>query len=129
MGKVFPRPKPGRRPPPPIMNAGSSDIGTRFAAKHADMAFIGFYEDGLEDGKAKLTEMRRIGREDFAREFQIWTSCRVVCRPTEREAQDYAHYYIHEKGDFGAVETIIREQGHRDPNMTPEFYERMKRRL
>lgn len=127
--KGFHQPKPVQRPHPPIMNAGSSAIGARFAARHADMAFIGFYEDGLEDGKAKVEEMRRIGREDFSRDFQIWTSCRVVCRPTEREARDYAHYYIHEKGDFAAIETIIAEQGRRDPNMPPELYDRIKRRM
>jgi len=127
--KGFHQPKPLQKPHPPIMNAGSSAIGARFAAKHADMAFIGFYEDGLESGKAKLDEMRRIGREEFAREFQIWTSCRVVCRPTEREARDYAHYYIYEKGDVAAVETILAEQGRRDPNMPPELYERIRRRM
>jgi alkanesulfonate monooxygenase SsuD/methylene tetrahydromethanopterin reductase-like flavin-dependent oxidoreductase (luciferase family) len=109
--KGFHRPKPLQLPHPPIMNAGSSGIGARFAAKHADMAFIGFYEDSLADGNAKLTEMRRIGREDFSREFQIWTSCRVVCRPTEKEAKDYAHYYIYEKGDFGRGRDHHRRAG------------------
>jgi alkanesulfonate monooxygenase SsuD/methylene tetrahydromethanopterin reductase-like flavin-dependent oxidoreductase (luciferase family) len=42
--KGFYQPKPVQRPHPPIMNAGSSAIGARFAAKHADIAFIGFYE-------------------------------------------------------------------------------------
>jgi len=64
------------------MNAGSSGIGARFAAKNADMAFIGFYEDGLDSGRVAVTEMRRISREDYSRQLQIWTSCRVVCRPT-----------------------------------------------
>jgi dimethylsulfone monooxygenase len=127
--KGFHQPKPLQRPHPPIMNAGSSGIGARFAAKHADMAFIGFYEENLEKGKAAIAELRRIGREDFGRTFQIWTSCRVVCRPTEKEANDYAHYYIYEKGDLGAVETIIAEQGRKDPNLAPDVYERMKRRL
>jgi FMNH2-dependent dimethyl sulfone monooxygenase len=127
--KGFHQPKPLQRPHPPIMNAGSSGIGARFAAKHADMAFIGFYEENLEKGKASIAEMRRLGREEFGREFQIWTSCRVVCRATEKEAKDYAHYYIHEKGDFGAVETIIAEQGRKDPNMTPEWYQQMKLRM
>jgi alkanesulfonate monooxygenase SsuD/methylene tetrahydromethanopterin reductase-like flavin-dependent oxidoreductase (luciferase family) len=93
------------------------------------MAFIGFYEDGLDAGTAAVMEMRRIAREDFSRQLQIWTSCRVVCRPTEKEAREYAHYYIHEKGDVGAVETIIAQQGRRDPNMQSELYERIKRRL
>jgi alkanesulfonate monooxygenase SsuD/methylene tetrahydromethanopterin reductase-like flavin-dependent oxidoreductase (luciferase family) len=64
------------------MNAGSSGIGARFAAKNADMAFIGFYEDGLDSGRVAVTEMRRISREDYSRQLQILTSCRVVCRPT-----------------------------------------------
>jgi alkanesulfonate monooxygenase SsuD/methylene tetrahydromethanopterin reductase-like flavin-dependent oxidoreductase (luciferase family) len=50
-------PKP-QHPHPPIMNAASSAIGARFAAKHADVAFIGFYEDGLDAGKAQVDEMR-----------------------------------------------------------------------
>lgn len=53
------------------MNAGSSGIGAQFAAKHADMAFIGLYEDSLDAGAAALAEIRRIGREDYSREFQI----------------------------------------------------------
>src|SRR5215471_11490687 len=80
--KGFHQPKPLQRPHPPIMNAGSSGVGARFAAKNADMAFLGFYEDGLDSGKAALTEMRRIA-----------------------------------------------EQGRRDPNMPPELYERIKRRV
>ncbi len=127
--KGFHQPKPLQRPHPPIMNAGSSGIGARFAAKHADMAFVAFYEDSLDRSTAALAEMRCIAREDYSRELQIWTTCRVVCRPTEKEATDYEHYYIREKGDFGAVETIIAEQGRKDPNMPPEMYERMKVRL
>jgi alkanesulfonate monooxygenase SsuD/methylene tetrahydromethanopterin reductase-like flavin-dependent oxidoreductase (luciferase family) len=127
--KGFHQPKPLQRPHPPIMNAASSVIGARFAAKHADMVFSGFHDGDLEKGRAAIAEMRRIGREDFGRDFQIWTSCSVVCRPTEKEAKDYAHYYIYEKGDLGAVETIIAEQGRRDPNQSPEAYERMKLQL
>ena len=50
------------------MNAGSSRIGTSFAAKNADMAFIGFFEDGLDSGTAAVTELRRIAREDYSRQ-------------------------------------------------------------
>ncbi|HEY8693343.1 MAG TPA: LLM class flavin-dependent oxidoreductase, partial [Chloroflexota bacterium] len=37
--KGFHQPKPLHKPYPPIMNAGSSDTGARFAAKYADMVF------------------------------------------------------------------------------------------
>ena len=55
----------------------------------------------------------------------------LPCRlPLDRKGgPGYADYYIHEKGDVGAVETIIAEQGRRDPNMPSELYERIKRRL
>jgi dimethylsulfone monooxygenase len=129
IAKGFHEPKPLQKPHPPIMNAGSSGIGARFAAKYADMAFVAFYEDRLDQSRAQLAEMRRIGREEFGRQFQIWTTCRVVCRPTERDARAYEHYYINKMGDFGAVETIIAEQGRKDPTLSPAALERMKRRL
>ena len=37
--KGFHQPKPIQKPFPPIMNAGSSATGARFAAKYADMVF------------------------------------------------------------------------------------------
>jgi dimethylsulfone monooxygenase len=127
--KGFHEPKPLQRPHPPIMNAGSSGVGLRFAAKHADMVFTRFYEDDVGKTRAAVAELRRIGREDYGRSFQVWTTCSVVCRPTEREARDYAHYYIHEEGDSGAVETLVRERGAQNPNLPPEVFERMKAQL
>ncbi|HTV90600.1 MAG TPA: LLM class flavin-dependent oxidoreductase [Stellaceae bacterium] len=127
--KGFHEPKPLQRPHPPIMNAGSSGIGARFAAKHADMAFVAFYEESLDQSRAQLAEMRRIGREEFGRSFQIWTTCRVVCRPTEQEARRYEHYYINEMGDFGAVETILAGRAANEQHLTPELYRRMKARI
>ena len=38
----------------------------------------------------------------------MWTSCGIVCRPTEREAQQFARYYIVEKGDWEAAASISR---------------------
>jgi dimethylsulfone monooxygenase len=38
----------------------------------------------------------------------VWTSCGIVCRPTEREAHEFARYYIVERGDWQAVTAISR---------------------
>lgn len=102
--KGFHEPKPIQKPYPPIMNAGSSPRGARFAAKYADMVFtsVGDLDD---ETAAKIKGLRELGRE-FNREFQLWTSCSVVCRPTEQEALDYARYYILEKGDWEAVANL-----------------------
>jgi dimethylsulfone monooxygenase len=108
--KGWHQPKPVRRPCPPIMNAGQSPTGARFAAKYADMAFQSVNEnDTLEATRAKFDELRRIGREEFNRSFEIWTACWVICRPTEKEALEYREYCLRERGDPGALDGLPPE--------------------
>ena len=102
--KGFHQPKPIQKPYPPIMNAGSSPTGARFAAKYADMVFTSV-GDLNDETTSKVKGLRDMGRE-FEREFQLWTSCSIVCRPTEKEALDYARYYILENGDWEAVANL-----------------------
>jgi FMNH2-dependent dimethyl sulfone monooxygenase len=90
------------------MNAGSSATGARFAAKYADMVFTSIAEDADDETTARISAQRALGREEFGREFQVWTACSVVCRPTEKEALDYARYYILDKGDWDAVANLAR---------------------
>jgi len=103
----FSEPKPVQQPVP-VMNAGASPVGARFAACNADMVFTGVSAHDEDTGRARVEEVRRIAREEFGREVQVWTSCGIVCRPTEREAQDFARYYIVEKGDWHAAANIGR---------------------
>ncbi|MBV9323212.1 MAG: LLM class flavin-dependent oxidoreductase [Chloroflexi bacterium] len=107
MSGGFSQPKPIQQPVP-VMNAGASGVGARFAAQHADMAFTGIAAHEEDTGQARIAELRRLAREEFGRELQVWTSCGIVCRPTEREAEEFARYYIVEKGDWEAVASITR---------------------
>jgi len=34
--------------------------------------------------------------------------CVAVCRATEKEAKDYLHHYVHEKGDWEAAGNLLR---------------------
>jgi alkanesulfonate monooxygenase SsuD/methylene tetrahydromethanopterin reductase-like flavin-dependent oxidoreductase (luciferase family) len=88
------------------MNAGSSAAGARFAAQYADMVFIHIATDADAETAARIRTQRALGREEFGREFQVWATCSVVCRPTEQEAVDYARYYILDKGDWDAVANL-----------------------
>jgi alkanesulfonate monooxygenase SsuD/methylene tetrahydromethanopterin reductase-like flavin-dependent oxidoreductase (luciferase family) len=106
--KGFHQPKPIHKPHPPIMNAGMSPTGARFAAKYSDMLFTNISSGTDDEIKAHVAELRRMGREDFGRHFQVWGSCSIVCRPTEKEAMDYARYYIIEKGDWEAAANLAR---------------------
>jgi alkanesulfonate monooxygenase SsuD/methylene tetrahydromethanopterin reductase-like flavin-dependent oxidoreductase (luciferase family) len=113
-------PKPLSKPHPAIMNAGRSPTGMRFAAKYADLVFQDILETDMDQTRARFAEVRRIGREDYQRSFEIWTSTWVVCRPTEKEAQDYYRYAIHEHGDFDALKGLPPELIPSADNTPPE---------
>ena len=108
--KGWQQPKPLRKPHPPIMNAGQSPTGARFAAKYADIAFQSVIEgDPFEKTAAKFAELRRIAKEDFDRRFEIWTGCWVICRPTEKEAQQFLRHCLYDHGDMHALDGLPKE--------------------
>ena len=106
--KGFHQPKPIQRPFPAIMNAGGSPVGQRFAAKEADIAFVSIEKHDAETVKSRVDVLRRLAHDEFKRPVQVWNSSYVVCRPTEKEAKDYLNYYVNEKGDWEAVENLVR---------------------
>src|SRR5712692_4580280 len=110
-------PQPLQKPYPPIMNAGRSGTGNRFAAKYADMVFTSFWEAGHTGSKAAIDSLRKLAREEFGREIQVWTTGFVMCRPTEKEARDELRYVVHEKGDWQAIDTLLSEQRMDNPNV------------
>jgi FMNH2-dependent dimethyl sulfone monooxygenase len=108
--KGWHQPKPIRTPYPPVMQAGSSPTGARFAAKYADIAFQSVNEtDPVDQIAAKFAELRRIGREDYGREFEIWTGAWVICRPTEREAKQFLDHCLAEHGDQAILDSLPPE--------------------
>jgi dimethylsulfone monooxygenase len=96
-------PKPIQRPYPAIMNAGASGVGQRFAAREANLVFMPLVKGHV---KERVDSLRASARE-MGREIQVWGSAYVVCRPTEKEARDYLHYYVVEKGDRIAATNIL----------------------
>ncbi|HLH24789.1 MAG TPA: LLM class flavin-dependent oxidoreductase [Chloroflexota bacterium] len=124
--KGFHQPKPIQKPFPPIMNAGGSATGRRFAAKYADMAFVVLQRHDYDGVKAQVDALRNLARDEFRREVQVWSSAYVVCRPTEQEATDYLNYYVRERGDWEAVETLTRVMGIQAETLPPEAMEAFK---
>jgi alkanesulfonate monooxygenase SsuD/methylene tetrahydromethanopterin reductase-like flavin-dependent oxidoreductase (luciferase family) len=127
--KGFHQPKPLQQPHPPIMNAGRSGIGNRFAAKYADMVFTSFWEAGHTGTAEQVTFLRRLARDEFNREIQVWTTGFVCCRPTEREARDYVRYIVEEKGDWEAIGNLMRIQRLDNPDVPPEVQRARQARL
>jgi alkanesulfonate monooxygenase SsuD/methylene tetrahydromethanopterin reductase-like flavin-dependent oxidoreductase (luciferase family) len=95
-------PKPYGGMQPLLMSAGASGTGQAFAARNADLLFMVAVEiDGLAQRLAALRASvphRRIG---------VFTSGHVVCRPTQREAEDYYHYISTEMADQRAVDQVL----------------------
>ncbi len=124
--KGFSMPKPIQTPFPPLMNAGSSGKGRDFAAKYADMAFLHLDPSNLDALKAHIDSYRRLAREEYGREIQIWCNCHVTQRETQKEAEDYLRYYVVEMGDDPAVENILNIQGQQMQRLQKEQREQLK---
>ena len=90
------------------MNAGGSPAAQDFTTRYCDMNFVILkdrtYLEGARQQIAHLKDMAR----SHGRETRIWIHVYVVCRQTEKEAKDYLHHYVYEKGDWEAAGNLLR---------------------
>ena len=100
-------PKPLQRPYPAIMNAGGSEQGQHFSAKYSDIAFIQFDKHDLDFAGQRSRNIDDSRARNMAA-IWIWSFGYVVQRETEKEAKDFLHYYVHEKGDWVAADNLMR---------------------
>ncbi len=122
----FHQPKPIQRPFPPIMNAGGSGVGRHFAAKHCDMIFVHVKGDNIEAARKDVAAVRDLARNEYGRDIQVWANCYCVIGDTDREAFDFRDWYVKEKGDWEAVENLIRILGIQSGVLPKEMLEAAK---
>jgi dimethylsulfone monooxygenase len=115
--------------PPPIMNAGGSDRGRRFAAKYADMAFVIVKSENPDEIRAEVELYRRTAKEEFGRDLQVWTFAYIVVRDTEAEARDFLRYYAVDYGDDQALDGWMRLQGMHTQLMPPAVLQSLRFRF
>jgi alkanesulfonate monooxygenase SsuD/methylene tetrahydromethanopterin reductase-like flavin-dependent oxidoreductase (luciferase family) len=96
-------PKPLQKPYPVIMNAGTSPAGRNFAAKHSDLIFAGL--TNFETAPQQIAEIKQLAR-DHGREIRVFGRGHIVCRDTEKEAQDYFDYVHRQKGDYAGAANV-----------------------
>jgi Coenzyme F420-dependent N5,N10-methylene tetrahydromethanopterin reductase and related flavin-dependent oxidoreductases len=111
------QPKPTRRPHPPVMNAGTSEEGKHFAAKHCDMAFIP--PTTFEEIRQQVDSYRAIAR-DYGREIQIWSYAYIVQGDTEDDAKSFYNHYVHDLGDWKGAAARVKSIGLSAPPMSEE---------
>lgn len=110
-------PKPLQRFPP-VMNAGTSERGMRFAARYADMVFTHLQED-LDSVRSLTAACKRMAYEEFGRKVQVWTHGYIVLRDTSNEAVDFLRYYAEENADHARVEAWVKALGEAAPDSMP----------
>lgn len=107
----FHQPKPIQSPFPPVMNAGGSGIGRHFAAKHCDMIFVHIKGEDVDAARKDVEEVRKLAREEYGRDIQVWANSYCVIGDSEKEARDFRDYYVNEKGDWQAIENLTKSLG------------------
>ena len=86
------------------MNAGNSLAGREFGARYCDIVFD--QPHYLDQARDRFLNMRQVART-LGKEIQVFTSGAVVCRPTQKEADEYFHYFAVEHRDDGAIDTML----------------------
>ncbi len=106
--KVRAKPKPYGGTRPLIMNAGSSGAGQAFALRNCDAFFTATStsRQGV-DATRKMVEEVKTEARGIGREIEVFTVGQVVCRPTQKEAEDYYHYAVIEMADWGSVDRMM----------------------
>ncbi len=99
-----PKPVNGR---PPIMNAAGSELGREFATRNADFLFTSVID--FDRSRAEIADLKAQA-DAKARHVDVLTFSHVVCRPTEKEAQDYLQYFAKDNADWVAVDNLVRLQ-------------------
>jgi alkanesulfonate monooxygenase SsuD/methylene tetrahydromethanopterin reductase-like flavin-dependent oxidoreductase (luciferase family) len=105
--KGYLEPKPIQHPYPAIMNAGASERGRHFAAKHCDLVYTVIRTGGLDECRAHVQAYHRLARENYNREIKVWTLINVVLGETEKEARDFYNDYVHQRGDWEAAKYMV----------------------
>ena len=105
------QPKPIQKPYPVVMSAGASPRGKHFAAKYADVAFTNLESHDFDYVKARIESYRKLAREEYGREIQVWTNSYIFQGETEAEAKKFFHYCVHENGDWEGVANLVNIMG------------------
>ena len=107
MKKAISRPRPLQPGGVPVMNAALSPVGMRFSAKYSDIGLISPQGDKPEDWQEQVAAYKKMARQEFGREIQLWTNCAVTQRDTRREAEDYLRRYSEEYLDTEVMDSLM----------------------
>ena len=105
------------------MNAGRSGVGQAFALKNCDAFFTATVDSrhSIEANAKKVEEIKSAARA-IGREIDVYTVGQVVCRPTQKEAEDYYRHAQIENADWGAIEKMMALKNITRQTVTAEVF-------
>jgi dimethylsulfone monooxygenase len=103
--EIVSEPKPLQQPAPPIMSAGTSELGRRFAGRHADINFV--HLPSIDEMPGIVAAAKADAREDCGRDVQIFSSAYIVVDDTEEAAWRRYHHVTRDKLDRKAAAGLI----------------------
>jgi alkanesulfonate monooxygenase SsuD/methylene tetrahydromethanopterin reductase-like flavin-dependent oxidoreductase (luciferase family) len=128
LDKVRAYPKPFGGTQPLMMNAGSSDAGQAFALRNCDAFFVATAGSrrSLAGSAAKVTEVKA-SAEALGRQVAVFTVGQVICRPTQKEAEEYYQHVNIENADWGAIDGMLANKSITPQTVPPKEYEEKRR--
>jgi dimethylsulfone monooxygenase len=108
LAKVRAKPKPYGGTRPLIMNAGSTTTGQAFALRNCDAYFTATNASrhSIEATSSMVAQVKQAAA-GHGREIEVYTVGQVVCRPTQKQAEDYYRHAVIDNADWGAVEGML----------------------
>jgi len=121
--KVRAYPKPFGDTRPMMMNAGSSDAGQAFALRNCDAFFVATAgsRTSLAANQAKVAEIKAQAQA-LGRDIEVFTVGQVICRPTQKEAEDYYQHVNIDNADWGALDGMLANKSMTPDTMPMEEY-------
>ena len=75
----------------------------------------------LEGNARRVNEIKSKARV-FGRDIDVYTVGQVICRNSQREAEDYYHYAIIDNADWSAIERMLEMRNITPQNFSPDEY-------
>jgi len=107
MKKAISRPRPIQEGGIPVMNAAMSAVGMRFSARNSQIGLISVQGDRPEDWRPQVEGYKKMAREEFGREIQLWTNASVVQGDSQKDAEDYLRRFSVECSDKEALDSVM----------------------
>jgi alkanesulfonate monooxygenase SsuD/methylene tetrahydromethanopterin reductase-like flavin-dependent oxidoreductase (luciferase family) len=107
------KPKPFGGTRPLVMNAGASPTGQAFAIRNCDAFFLQASRVSVEETAQRVANVREQAKQQ-GRDLGFYSVGMVMCRKTQKEADDYFRYSVIEHADIALLDRQLAKK-----NITP----------